>query len=269
MKRKIRLLLCVFLAVLCFVGCGKKDTSLSAEQKDTMKVHSEIMLQLCMDPESLIGIEKEELYASIDSYSEFEMNNFILSLNNYFSQYGIPSMKIDGEEFSNVFDVWEAALDECGELKELGELKVNEKEFTVSVTAKFEERDATITFAFDDDLGMKSLDVAGKYSLGEILTKAGLNTVLGMGVVFAVLVFLAFLIYLMKYIPSLADVFKKKKPIEQKTEQPAPVVETVTESVDDLELVAVITAAIAAQEGTSTDGFVVRSIRRRPSNGWS
>ena len=269
MKKKISLLLCVLLATLCFAGCGKKDTSLSAEQKEAMKVHSEIMLQLCMSPETLISIEKEELYASVDSYSEFEMNNFILSLNNYFSQYGIPSMKIDGEEFSNVFDVWEAAIDECGKVKELGELKVNEKELTVSVTGKFAERDATITFAFDEDLGMKSLDVAAKYSLGEILTKAGLNTVLGMGVVFAVLIFLAFLIYLMKYIPSLVDVFKKKKPIEQKSVQPTPVIETVTDSVDDLELVAVITAAIAAQEGTSTEGFVVRSIRRRPSNGWS
>ena len=31
---------------------------------------------------------------------------------------------------------------------------------------------------------------------------------------------------------------------------------------DDLELIAVITAAIAASEGTSTDGLVVRSIRK-------
>ena len=45
------------------------------------------------------------------------------------------------------------------------------------------------------------------------------------------------------------------------------VVET-EEMTDDLELIAVITAAIAAQEGTSTDGFVVRSIRRRTSNNW-
>ena len=52
---------------------------------------------------------------------------------------------------------------------------------------------------------------------------------------------------------------------ETLTEEPV-VEETVT---DDLELIAVITAAIAAQEGTSTDGFVVRSIRRRPSNKWN
>ena len=36
----------------------------------------------------------------------------------------------------------------------------------------------------------------------------------------------------------------------------------------DEELVAVIAAAIAAAEGAGTDGFVVRSIRRRPSNKW-
>ena len=44
--------------------------------------------------------------------------------------------------------------------------------------------------------------------------------------------------------------------IEQREEQEQ-------EYVDDTELVAVIAAAIAAYEGTSTDGFVVRSIRRR------
>ena len=41
------------------------------------------------------------------------------------------------------------------------------------------------------------------------------------------------------------------------------------ELADDLELVAVIAAAIAASEGAaSTDGFVVRSIKRSSSNKW-
>ena len=35
------------------------------------------------------------------------------------------------------------------------------------------------------------------------------------------------------------------------------------ELADDTELVAVISAAIAASEGTTTEGFVVRSINRR------
>ena len=37
---------------------------------------------------------------------------------------------------------------------------------------------------------------------------------------------------------------------------------------DDLELVAVITAAIAASTGTSPSGLVVLSIRRAPAGKW-
>ena len=81
------------------------------------------------------------------------------------------------------------------------------------------------------------------------MEKAGLNTLLGMGTVFAVLIFISFLISLFKYIPAIQNAFGKKK--------------------DDLELIAVISAAIAAAEETTTDGFVVRSIKRRPSNKWN
>ena len=44
---------------------------------------------------------------------------------------------------------------------------------------------------------------------------------------------------------------------------PAPVEEAPVEETDDLELIAVISAAIAASEQAPADGFVVRSIRRR------
>ena len=62
----------------------------------------------------------------------------------------------------------------------------------------------------------------------------------------------------------------KDKEVEVKKEAavqaaPAPV----ATAEDDGELVAVIAAAIAAAEGTSTDGFVVRSIKRRKSNRWN
>ena len=40
------------------------------------------------------------------------------------------------------------------------------------------------------------------------------------------------------------------------------------ELADDTELVAVIAAAIAAYEGTSTDGFQVRSIKRANTKKW-
>ena len=43
-------------------------------------------------------------------------------------------------------------------------------------------------------------------------------------------------------------------------------IEAKEELADDTELVAVITAAIAASTGTSSDGFVVRSIRKSKRN---
>ena len=73
-----------------------------------------------------------------------------------------------------------------------------------------------------------------------------------------------------KYIPAIQNAFGKKKD-EKKEETKEAVSETVEEvdETDDLELIAVISAAIAASEETTTDGFVVRSIKRRPTNKWN
>lgn len=105
---------------------------------------------------------------------------------------------------------------------------------------------------------------------------AGINTVICLVVVFAVLIFISFLISLFKYIPKLEALFNKKDAKTELAENA--VVNTVSqievkeeeeELSDDLELVAVITAAIAASAGTSTDGFVVRSIRRSNNSKWA
>lgn len=98
--------------------------------------------------------------------------------------------------------------------------------------------------------------------------KALMNTLIGMGTVFLVLIFISFIISLFKYINQ-ADT---KKPIEAAPIPPAPVIETVEEPeeelADDTELVAVITAAIAAYAGTSSEGFQVRSIKRAAKSAW-
>ncbi len=112
-------------------------------------------------------------------------------------------------------------------------------------------------------------------SIGDILTKALLNTVLGMGTVFAVLILISLLISLFAFIPKIQAIFAKN---EEKTPVAAPVAkkgpqlpaeEPEEDEMDELELIAVITAAIAASTGMSEDGFVVRSIRRSRANGWT
>ena len=116
---------------------------------------------------------------------------------------------------------------------------------------------------------LESFTVNAHYGMSEILEKAGLNTLLGMGTVFVMLIFMSFIISLIKYVPALLNGTSKKKKEEAPKAAPAPAVAAAVEEaeeMDDTELVAVIAAAIAAAEGTTTDGFVVRSIKRRKSN---
>lgn len=106
--------------------------------------------------------------------------------------------------------------------------------------------------------------------LGEMMARAGLNTLIGMGTVFIVLILISLIISCFGLIPKAQAAFSRKKTAGQpeKTEDTVEAVQaeeqTAADETDDLELVAVIAAAIAASEGAgSTDGFVVRSIIRR------
>ena len=223
------------------------------------------------DSESMESLA-EFLVTNFAQMSETEMEEF-KSISEYQLNYTLMTsgLPIDAEDFVGMLDSWMAAEAECGEYISHGEYEIEEKSsgYMVSTLAQYADREATIQFSFSKEQTVESLDVSAKFSMGEILTKAGLNTLLGMGTVFVVLIFLALVISSMKYIPVLLDKLSKKNTVEEVKPvvvEAAPVVEDET---DDLELIAVITAAIAAQEGTSTDGFVVRSIKRRPSNKWN
>lgn len=106
---------------------------------------------------------------------------------------------------------------------------------------------------------------------GEKLENAGLNTLLGMGMAFTILIIISLII-------SLFPVFigggnKKKKESDKEIAEKA-MDNTISqiaeqeELVGDTELVAVIAAAIAAYEGSgSVEGYCVRSIRK-VNNNW-
>ncbi len=233
---------------LSFAGCSDKNDAATYDE-ETLTSSAEFII-------SNFSAMDEATFESFETASEFQLDYTMMG----------TGLKISGEDFVGMIGSWKAAEVECGEYISHGDYEVEAKadEFVVSTTAQYKEREATILFTFDETMAMKSMDVSAKFSIGEILTKAGLNTLLGMGTVFGVLIFLAFLISLMKYIPAILDKLTAKS--EQPVQESKP---AVVEESDDLELIAVITAAIAAQEGTSTDGFVVRSIRRRPSNNWN
>jgi sodium pump decarboxylase gamma subunit len=138
---------------------------------------------------------------------------------------------------------------------------------TVSIEATYEKRKCSFELTFDDDCNLTSGAVNPTYTTGEKGKKAVLNTVIGMGTVFVVLIFISFIISLFKYIPIIEEKLTGKGKAAQAANGVdnaiAQIVSNEENEADDLELVAVIAAAIAASEGTSPDGLVVRSIIKR------
>ena len=108
--------------------------------------------------------------------------------------------------------------------------------------------------------------VSPVYSTKELMGQAGMNTLLGMGTVFCVLIFISFIISLLKFLPKLFGKKNEAKEEKKESKAVAPLVVADDNLVDDSELVAVITAAIYASQGScnvdSKDKLVVRSIRR-------
>ena len=172
-----------------------------------------------------------------------------------------------GEGFSKTaVEAWKGVREELGERKADAETTVTveegeDKTYIATQNVQFEKHDADFVYTFDQNMTPTELAINVNYPMSVTLERAGLNTLMGLGTVFLMLIFLSLVISLFKYIPN----GSKKKQVEEAAPAPvraaAPEPEYVEET-DDQELVAVIAAAIAAAEGTTPDGFVVRSIRR-------
>ena len=106
--------------------------------------------------------------------------------------------------------------------------------------------------------------------LGEKMSEAGLNTFIGISIVFLALAFISIIIAIEgKIFKAIGNRGKKKAAQTAETKAVQPVVEETAQSVDaDDALIAVITAAVYEYELQTTgsvpaNGLYVRGIRRR------
>lgn len=197
--------------------------------------------------------------------------------------FGRIGMQVEGNGFISGVDSWKKAVAEAGQLVTTGEgtVKYGSKGDTliVDIPAQFENRDAEIEFVYKDDLSktLTSFAVNINYSFGEKMEKAGLNTLLGMGTVFIVLILLSLLIGSFNFINKAQSAAEKRKLEGAEQAAPAqnePAAPAAQTSSDD-EIAAVIAAAIAAYQADSgispaeSGGYYVRSIRRRTNNKWN
>lgn len=259
--RKVLAMLVLSASVMGLTACGSSDA-------DTGLTYDEAYLHSVAD--FLIGnwdaMSMEEIasYASLDSEDAEAM----------IESYGLP---FTAEAFTTAFAGYEGSAEELGAYVSTDSYDapiVKGNEITLNVNVTYEQRPAQVSIVFNKKSVAESVAINPEYTIGEILTKAALNTVLGMGVVFAVLIFLSLLISCFNFIPKIQKMFSKKKeeapaaaPVKPAA-APVAAPAAAEELVDDCELVAAITAAICAYTGTSSDGFVVRSIKRADSAKW-
>ena len=250
MKRKLAVLLSLLLCAFGLTACSSSSASDTASED--------------------MAVYKTEAVALIDTLVN--------------EQKTLDELKAEANDedeaaaYESGFNAWEDAKEELGEVS--SEIKEDSasvsyenqnKLYVVSVDGKFAKRDAVVTVTFDKNGNVNSVAFNGVYTLGEKMSKAALNTVMGLAVVFVMLIFISLIIYCFKFIHEAEEraAAKKKAAEPAPAPAPAPAVEETVEEEDDLELVAVIAAAIAASEGTDPNGLVVRSIKRvGKTNNW-
>ncbi len=262
-KRNMKKILSVLLVAICLFGL----TACSGEEKELSTSNQEAV-------ESISAFLLQSVYPSLDADTIQQITQEGAEGVEYiFSQQA--GVYVEGNGFMSSFDSWTRTVEEAGALQSVGDYttKYSTKGDTiiVDVDLQFEKRGAVAEFIYDTDLNKTLTSVAFNinYTLGEKMKKAGLNTLIGMGTVFVVLILLSLLIGCFGLFSKTSN--KKSAPKTVVATAPAApaVVETVEE--DDSELVAVISAAIAQYEaanGGSADGYVVRSIVRRSNNKW-
>ena len=222
--------------------------------------------------------EAENLYGITQDSAADYADQVINSIQTIVAQYASDTV------ISSALDSWESALEDIGEVQSISghEVSANADGVTIDVHVDGSSHDANIVIMLDEELMLSSITTNVEYSFGEMMQNAALNTVLGMGTVFTILILICLIIYCFNFIPKIQAAFSggKKEPEAKKEAAPAaaaapapvpaaPAAPVAQNPMDDYELVAVIAAAIAASEGASSpEGFVVRSIRRVPGSRW-
>lgn len=263
MKKKILLMISMCLIVLGLTACGEADPTTvdyNGHSYDELKETCEGTVNSLKD----MPDEQKQIFLAMEDMTDVQKKTYILSL--------MPTATGDDiEEIirqTNLIIRWEEATQEVGEFVEMGKFTITKsgKTLTCEQEIIYEKRPVLLSYVYQYyDMELEDIGVEAVQTLGEKMTNAALNTLMGMGVVFAVLILISLIIYGFKIFPYLEA--KKKAnaavALPAAAPAPAPAAAPVVQAQDDLELTAVIAAAIAASTGTSTSDFVVRSIKRR------
>ena len=259
--KKFLTLICMITCIFALTACGNEE-SLSDYEQWKLDYAKQMATQNVIP--LFASYMDDEMAASLDIYTLDEIT-YIMGNEEY--------MNITGYVVKNGIESFHSAKASTGELVEITETtaEIDGDTIIVEVSVRGEKKNAVAEIILSNDMFMnvESVSLNPVSTMGELMKRAALNTLIGMGTVFAVLILISLIIAAFGIIPKIQNKLTEGKSVSQpgvvdNSVEQSTVREEAAEEPDDLELVAVIAAAIAASEGAaSTDGFVVRSIRRR------
>lgn len=227
-----------FLIVLCMIiSIFSITANASAETKDYNGYTADDLKS-----------NSESLYKSLSSFTDDQIAQYLAS----------------GDQITiQAVQSWSDIKGSLGEYVNIGEFTVEESEDAIitKLAVDYSEKDMVLTVTYGKDLSVKSI-VAQEASA----TSAGSKYPIGALIILAAVVIAILFAYMKKNNATKSDDLKADEPVVSVPVVSRPVVATAVAGenlVNDFELVAVIAAAIAAATNTSTDDFVVRSIKRR------
>ena len=179
-----------------------------------------MMLVLVMGLTACSKAEEVEEGVSADIVTSLEASTeSILGTLSILTDEEVDQFLASGDEFTILAtNSWLDNREEVGTFVEILDTKVtlDEGKYHLSSEVAFTDKDAVVTIHFDETGVPVYYTMEVQYSLGELMGQAGLNTLMGIGIVFLVLLFLSVLIGLFKYINVFEKGFGKKEetPVE-------------------------------------------------------
>lgn len=303
MKKKLIIVSLLVILTLCLSSCSKEvvlpddfNVNTSNEQLSILAV---IMATSASDQELLLMANEPEALGYTEEVLGYEPAVFEAISSGAITakeEAGSPKYHIDFTSISSDEEYQEAfygLLSLYSQNVEYEVSGINKEIVTVTIPVEYEKYIVNYEFTFTPNPAyeynpsepayiMTQGVVSTQYPIVELLKKAAMNTGMGMGIVFIVLIFISFIISLFKYLPGSGakqqkakEEAKKAAALKATTEKAvatnAPSASDVLPQsenlMDDKELVAVITAAIYAANAAgpaivSSDRLVVRSIKR-------
>lgn len=182
---------------------GTVTASAAQYSEAEIKQTAAVVLSQCMQTD-------DAAYEALENVREAELDFALL-------QSGIPC---EGKDYLSILTAWREGLEECGTyqgqqdllaLTDTFEVAERNGEIQLNGVMEFSDRDADVTFTFEKDGTVTALTIGAQYTPGEVMRKAGLNTVIGMGTVFVVLIFMSLLISCFRLVNRIQDGISKKK----------------------------------------------------------